>query len=58
VRVNLEQAKIDFVLVEPDVKSRVQSADDPFSEDDEEHDLVPHVGVIAPSAKNKKKGKR
>jgi ribonuclease R len=55
VRVNLEQAKIDFVLVEESAQGRSQLADDPFSEDDEEQDLMPHVGVVAGK---KKKGKR
>jgi hypothetical protein len=58
VRVNLEQAKIDFVLVEQDTKTKAARTDDPFSEDDEEQDLMPHVGVIATNARNKKKGKR
>ena len=55
VRVNLEQAKIDFVLVEEGAHGKSQRADDPFSEDDEEQDLMPHVGVVA---SKKKKGKR
>jgi ribonuclease R len=51
VRVNLEQAKIDFVLVEMKAEGKRTMAEDPFSEDDEEQDLMPHL-----TGKPKKKG--
>ncbi|HET9579849.1 MAG TPA: RNB domain-containing ribonuclease, partial [Usitatibacter sp.] len=56
VRVNLEQAKIDFVLVEGKGKAEAPRAmvEDPFSEDDEEQDLMPHFAA----GTKKKKGKR
>jgi|KBSMisStandDraft_5_1062788.scaffolds.fasta_scaffold17935_2 ribonuclease R len=62
VRVNLEQAKIDFVLVEaPRATGVAPKAEDPFGEDDEEQDLMPRGAPTAGkanNAKNAKKGKR
>jgi ribonuclease R len=54
VRVSLEQSKIDFVLVEGKARDTGQAPEDPFSEDDEEHDRLPHG---APAPVRKKKGK-
>jgi len=59
VRVNLEQAKIDFVLVEaPRPAGVAAKVEDPFDEDDEEHDLMPRGAPTAIKANNAKKAMR